>query len=198
LSSSQGLENIRAYFVPGQESSFMSVSDSHFVGFGRRGVLTGVLGSAGVLVLGCAPRRTPAAEQAAVGPSAQTPPRAAMTVHKDRFCGCCERWAEIAERAGHAVRIVEEADMMAVKRRLGVPDAVVSCHTTEVAGFVLEGHVPLKAVELILRAPPHGLRGIAVPGMPAGLPGMEMPDGHRDPFDVIAILDDGRTTVLQF
>ena len=120
-----------------------------------------------------------------------------MIVHKDPNCGCCQSWADIAQRAGYPVSIVDETDMAAVKARLRVPAPLASCHTTEVSGLTVEGHVPLQAVERMLRQPQQGLLGIAVPGMPAGSPGMELPNGRRDEFQVIAFFEAGRTSVWE-
>ena len=122
--------------------------------------------------------------------------RPAMIVHKDPNCGCCKSWAEIAHKAGYPVRLADEADMAAVKTRLGVPAELASCHTTEVGGLLVEGHVPLDVVDRVLRQPVPGLRGLAVPGMPAGSPGMEMPDGRRDAYQVVGFFADGRMDVL--
>lgn len=130
------------------------------------------------------------------GGVAPAAPLASMVVHKDANCGCCQSWADIAERAGYAVQVVNEADMSAVKARLGVPESLASCHTTHVNGLVVEGHVPLQALERILRERPEGLQGIAVPGMPAGSPGMELPDGTLQSYQVIAFFRDGRTSVV--
>jgi hypothetical protein len=126
-----------------------------------------------------------------------TPPeRLAMTVYRDPSCGCCESWAALARKAGHAVTVMDDPDMEAVKQRLGVPEQLASCHTTVVGGFILEGHVPLADVGRLLRERPSGVKGIAVPGMPRGSPGMEMPDGTKDPYQVIAFSADGQTSVF--
>jgi hypothetical protein len=109
-----------------------------------------------------------------------------MTVFRDPSCGCCEAWAEIARKAGYRVDLRDDQDMTAVKGRLGVPEQLASCHTAEVGGMVIEGHVPIEEVARLLREKPAGVRGIAVPGMPAGSPGMEVPDGTKQPFQVMA------------
>ncbi|GAM98982.1 copG protein [alpha proteobacterium U9-1i] len=86
----------------------------------------------------------------------------------------------------------DERDMPAVKQRLRVPSDLVSCHTAEVAGFVIEGHVPAEDVLRLLRDRPHGVIGLAVPGMPLGSPGMEQDGGDaRQAFDVLAFRSDG-------
>ena len=120
-----------------------------------------------------------------------------MAVHRDPSCGCCEQWAALASRAGFDATVIDEPDMQAVKRRLGVPESLASCHTATAGGYVFEGHVPLGDVERLLRERPSGIRGIAVPGMPAGSPGMETPDGRREAFDVIAFDGSGRTSIFQ-
>lgn len=96
----------------------------------------------------------------------------AMTVHRDPSCGCCEEWVAHIRAAGIDAKIVNEADMSAVKARLRVPDALISCHTAEIGGYVIEGHVPAKAVLQLLRDRPDAF-GLSAPGMPAGSPGME-------------------------
>ena len=119
-----------------------------------------------------------------------------MIVYRDPSCGCCEAWAQLARQAGFGARVIDEPDMPAIKRRLGVPEALASCHTAVVDDFVLEGHVPFAQIERLLRTRPPGVKGIGVPGMPAGSPGMEMPDGRRDEFDVLAFDGAGRTFVF--
>jgi hypothetical protein len=124
------------------------------------------------------------------------PQLAAMTVYRDPSCGCCEAWAEIARNAGYDVTVIDHPDMAGIKRQHGVPEELASCHTTLAGGYAIEGHVPLAAVARLLKERPGGLRGIAVPGMPRGSPGMEMPDGSKDPFQVIAFDAAGRTSVF--
>lgn len=161
----------------------------------RRSMLVGSCAFAGLLVVGCSSERADEAEQPIAREKTAAGSRPTMILHKDPNCGCCQSWADIAQNAGFPVQVVNEADMTAVKARLGVPQQLASCHTTEVAGLTVEGHVPIDVVEGMLRERPQGLRGIAVPGMPAGSPGMEMPDGRTEPFQVIAFFEDGRTSV---
>lgn len=116
-----------------------------------------------------------------------------MLVYRDPSCGCCEAWAELAKQRGFTVKVVDHPDMPALKRTNGVPDQLASCHTAIIGGYVVEGHVPFEAVERLLASKPADLIGIAVPGMPRGSPGMEMPDGSRDDFQVIAFAKDGGT-----
>lgn len=111
---------------------------------------------------------------------------AVMVLHHAPGCGCCLGWAAHARRAGFRVTVRESADLAAVKRRLGVPNSLSSCHTVEVGGYVVEGHVPLADVARLLRERPAGVRGIAVPGMPVGSPGMEVPGGERQAFETLS------------
>jgi hypothetical protein len=110
----------------------------------------------------------------------------AMIMHRDPGCGCCLGWVRHARNAGFQVSVREQPDMTSLKRRLGVPARLASCHTVEVGGFVVEGHVPLADVTRLLRERPRGVRGIAVPGMPIGSPGMEAPGGERQAFETLA------------
>lgn len=111
--------------------------------------------------------------------------RPLVVVHKDPSCGCCGAWADHIGAAGYPTRIVEDARINAVKARLGVPQPLWSCHTAEVEGFVLEGHVPAAALARLLAERP-AVRGLAVPGMPVGSPGMEVPGSDPDTYDVMA------------
>ncbi|MBL8566247.1 MAG: DUF411 domain-containing protein [Hyphomicrobiaceae bacterium] len=107
--------------------------------------------------------------------------RLLVVVHKDPNCGCCTAWARHLERAGFGVTMVETPAVEAVKRRLGVPGNLASCHTAELEGYVLEGHVPLHAIERLLVERPEA-KGLAVPGMPSGSPGME--GGTSEAYEV--------------
>ena len=108
-----------------------------------------------------------------------------IIMHRNPGCGCCLKWAERAREAGFEVIIDESQDVMAVKRKFGVPENLVSCHTSVVGGYAIEGHVPLKHVKKLLATKPK-VRGIAVPGMPLGAPGMEVPGYAGDAFEVFA------------
>ncbi|MDZ4369655.1 MAG: DUF411 domain-containing protein [Afipia sp.] len=119
-----------------------------------------------------------------------------MLVYRDPECGCCEAWADIARKAGYKVTVENSADMAAVKERYGVPPDLASCHTAIVAGYAIEGHVPMLHVAKLLRDKPRNFRGIAVPGMPRGSPGMEMPDGSQDAFDVMAFDMQGKASIF--
>jgi len=101
----------------------------------------------------------------------------AITVYKDPNCGCCTAWIEHLREAGYKVKAVDSDDMAAVKKRLGVPREMESCHTgvVDASGQVVEGHVPASVLAKLLARP--SVKGVAVPGMPVNSPGMGKMDG---------------------
>lgn len=112
---------------------------------------------------------------------------ATVTVYRDPGCGCCVKWAERAKRElKREVRIVNTGDRAAVAARHGVPRELASCHTTIIDGMAFEGHVPIADVRRALASKPKGVRGLAVPGMPIGSPGMEVPGVKAQAYAVIA------------
>ncbi|MGV6482797.1 DUF411 domain-containing protein [Stenotrophomonas indicatrix] len=113
-------------------------------------------------------------------------------VHKTASCGCCGVWADHLKAAGFPVEIRDTDDMHPVKQRLGVPAGKASCHTAEIGGYVVEGHIPASDIKRLLKERPTA-RGLVLPGMPAGSPGMEMPDGYVQPYTVELVLADGST-----
>jgi hypothetical protein len=119
---------------------------------------------------------------------------ATMTVYKSPSCGCCGKWVEHVEKHGFTVKVIPTADMMALKTKLGVPDAAMSCHTTRVGNYIVEGHVPAADIKRLLATKPKA-RGIAVAGMPMGSPGMEH-GNHRQPYNTLLIKQDGTTSVF--
>jgi hypothetical protein len=119
---------------------------------------------------------------------------AEVTVYKDPYCGCCNKWVEHLKAAGFAVTAHDAEDMSRIKTEAGVPAALESCHTAKVGGYVIEGHVPADDIKRLLAERPDAV-GLAVPGMPIGSPGMEQGD-TREPYDVILFRKDGTTTVF--
>ncbi|MDX6752617.1 DUF411 domain-containing protein [Geminicoccaceae bacterium 1502E] len=109
--------------------------------------------------------------------------RPLVTVWKDPWCGCCTAWAEHLEAAGFPVRLIESSDVAGRRALLGVPAGLAGCHTAEVAGYAVEGHVPAEAVDKLLAERP-AVAGLAVPGMPIGSPGM--PSDQPQTYDVLA------------
>ena len=118
-----------------------------------------------------------------------------MTVQRDPGCGCCLNWVAHLQKAGFKVLVTESPVMDAVKDQKGVPKTARSCHTGVVDGYVIEGHVPAADIQRLLKERP-AVVGLAVPGMPAGSPGMEMSNGSKQPYDVLAFDKAGKTTVF--
>lgn len=123
-----------------------------------------------------------------------TPNAVQVTVFKSPTCGCCREWVEHLRKHAFAVTSKDTSDVSGVKRTARVPEALHSCHTAFVNGYVVEGHVPAADIQRLLREKPK-VAGIAVPGMPAGSPGMEM-GSRKDPYDVVAFKRDGSTSVF--
>ena len=118
-----------------------------------------------------------------------------IVVYKSPSCGCCSGWVKHLEQNGFSVETKNSDDMDAVKRRLGVPESMGSCHTGLLGGYVVEGHVPAADLRRLLQEKP-AVHGIAAPGMPVGSPGMEVPDTKPDPYDVVTFTKDGRSQVF--
>ena len=118
-----------------------------------------------------------------------------MIVNKSPTCGCCELWVDHMEKAGFKVEINDTDDMGPIKERVGVPYGKGSCHTAEVGGYFIEGHVPAEDIKRLLAERPDA-KGLAVPGMPAGSPGMELPDGRTQPYTVELVARDGTTSAF--
>lgn len=128
-----------------------------------------------------------------VGTSLSAPAYAAeITVYKSPWCGCCSKWADRLQAKGHTVTTKNMENLDAIKKLAGVPEDLQSCHTAMVDGYVVEGHVPAKDIERLLGERPKA-KGLAVPGMPVGSPGME--GGESERFDVMLFSTDGSTSV---
>ncbi|NWG45465.1 MAG: DUF411 domain-containing protein [Alphaproteobacteria bacterium] len=129
--------------------------------------------------------------------AAEAPARLRLTVNRDPNCGCCSAWAAILEETGRFdVEIIDRADLTEMKAELGIPADLASCHTAVVEGYLVEGHVPAADIERLLELRPEKIRGIAVPGMPIGSPGMEMEGRGQDAFEVIAFADEDSRSVF--
>lgn len=109
---------------------------------------------------------------------------AEIVVYKRASCGCCNKWIDHLERAGFAVEARDRNDLAPIKAASGVPQHLQSCHTARVGDYVIEGHVPADLVQRLLVEKPD-IRGLAVPGMPMGSPGMEGP--YKEAYKVLAI-----------
>lgn len=147
------------------------------------------------------PPATPAASSPAASepaPAMTPAPAGALPqviVHKSASCGCCTLWVEHMQKAGFTVEVRENDNLNPIKERLGVPLGKESCHTAEVGGYFVEGHIPADDVKRLLADKPDA-KGLVVPGMPLGSPGMEAPDGRTQPYAVELVGWDGRTTVF--
>jgi hypothetical protein len=117
-----------------------------------------------------------------------------VLVHKDPNCGCCGAWAKHLEAAGFAVTIKETSDRSKIRHHLGIPADLGACHTAEIGGYAVEGHVPATAIRRLIEERPDAA-GIAVAGMPAGSPGM---GGKPERYSVVLFGPGGRRTYMQF
>ncbi|OGB32425.1 MAG: metal-binding protein [Burkholderiales bacterium RIFCSPLOWO2_12_FULL_61_40] len=120
-----------------------------------------------------------------------------VEVWKDPSCGCCKDWVAIMEQAGFSVKVFETGNN-AMRAQLGIPVELGSCHTARIAGYAIEGHVPVREIRRLLREKPKAV-GLAVPGMVVGSPGMDGPvyKGRKDPYAVLLIQSNGKTSVYQ-
>ena len=116
----------------------------------------------------------------------------AIKVYKSPYCGCCGAWTKILARSGYEPEVFNTNDLTPIKRLAGVPVNLESCHTAFINGYVVEGHVPVAAIEKMMAERPD-IVGIGVPGMPIGSPGMPGPD--PEPFSVIEFAADGRQAI---
>ncbi|MBK8247581.1 MAG: DUF411 domain-containing protein [Gemmatimonadetes bacterium] len=138
-----------------------------------------------------------AAGRPAAGPTAETVAAPIMQVYKSATCGCCKSWVEKMKAAGFEVRVtdLDESALQEVKAKRGVGENLQSCHTAVVNGYVVEGHVPAADIHRMLKEKP-AIAGIAAPGMPRGSPGMEVPGGAKDPYQVLTFTRSGKTSVF--
>jgi hypothetical protein len=143
-----------------------------------------LIGVAGALVL----------SSALFGQQPAKPKPIPISVYKSPACGCCSLWVDYMRKNGFDAKVQNVDNIGALKLKLGVREEFASCHTTEVGGYIVEGHVPVEAVQRMLKERPK-IAGIAVPGMPMGSPGMEVPSGQKDSYNILAFTSDGKTTV---
>src|SRR5262245_56804267 len=128
--------------------------------------------------------------------NAQRPAAPTMEVYKSPTCGCCSKWVEHVKAAGFTVKVTELDDpaLNALKTKNGVPRTAQSCHTGLVGGYVIEGHVPAAEISRLLKEKP-AIQGIAVGGMPAGSPGMEVSGTAPQPYNVVTFDKQGAVKV---
>jgi hypothetical protein len=134
--------------------------------------------------LAAAPFALAAARLYAAGP--------AVEVYKTPTCGCCGNWVQHLKTNGLQVTVNEVPDTAPVRRQYGVPEKLQSCHTAVVGGYSIEGHVPAADIQRLLKEKPKA-GGLAAPGMPAGSPGMDVPNSPA--WDVLLFDAAGNTTV---
>jgi hypothetical protein len=120
-----------------------------------------------------------------------------VEVWKSPTCGCCKDWIRHMEDNGFRVK-ANDSGNTAARARLRVAEKFGSCHTAQVGGYALEGHVPAAEVHRLLKEKPAAV-GLAVPGMPIGSPGMDGPEygGRKDPYDVLLIQANGSAAVYR-
>ncbi len=148
-----------------------------------RRTMVGLIGGAAALPL------LPGAAQAAAPTG--------YVMWRDAGCGCCLEWAKRIEAAfGRKLPVVDAPDMAAVKKAGGVPAGLQSCHTALIQGVVVEGHVPPEDIKRLVASGRKGVKGLAVPGMPAGSPGMDVGHDHRQRYQVMAFDSAGRHSVF--
>ena len=134
----------------------------------------------------------PAATAPGSGAPASTAPGPVVTVYKTPTCGCCTKWVDHLKEHGFAVEVMDMPDLSMVKQKYMIGDALQSCHTAVVGDYAIEGHVPADLIQKLLKEKP-AVAGLAVPGMPAGSPGME--SAFKEKYDVLTFDRAGRTTV---
>jgi hypothetical protein len=117
-----------------------------------------------------------------------------VEVYKSATCGCCEEWIKHLRANGFTVNPHDVPNPAGYRAKFGIPDQLGSCHSAMVQGYALEGHVPASDIKRLLAMKPKA-KGLAVPGMPSGSPGMEAP--QRDAYDVVLVQDGGKTTVYK-
>jgi hypothetical protein len=117
-----------------------------------------------------------------------------VDVYKSATCGCCKEWIKHLEKNGFTVRAHEVDNPSDYREKFGIPQRFGSCHTGVVQGYALEGHVPAADIQRLLKQKPKA-KGLAVPAMPMGSPGMEGP--RQDPYDVYLVKQDGNATIYK-
>jgi hypothetical protein len=117
-----------------------------------------------------------------------------VEVYKSPTCGCCEEWIKHLRANGFTVQAHDVPDTAKYRAKFGMPDQLGSCHSATVQGYALEGHVPAPDIKRLLATRPKA-KGLAVPGMPSGSPGMDAP--RHDAYDVVLVQESGKATVYK-
>ena len=152
--------------------------------------VTAGLGAAGVIAFRFLPAPEDGIAASASAASPASPPL--IQVHKSPTCGCCGSWVTHLREHGFRVEVFEDDNLEPIKTRLGVPFAKGSCHTGEVEGYLIEGHVPASDIQRLLAERPQA-KGLVLPGMPIGSPGMEIEGTPAQPYTVELVKPDGPT-----
>lgn len=127
-------------------------------------------------------------------PLAASAAQPVIEVYKTEYCGCCKEWIKHLEANGFTVKAKDVANPGDYREKFGIPAQYASCHTGHVGGYAVEGHVPASDIKRLLAEKPKA-RGLAVPGMPMGSPGME--GSRKDAYDVLLVKDGGKSSVYQ-
>ena len=127
-------------------------------------------------------------------PLAASAAQPVIEVYKTEYCGCCKEWIKHLEANGFQVKAQNVANPSDFREKFGIPAEYSSCHTGRVGGYAVEGHVPAGDIKRLLAEKPKA-RGLAVPGMPMGSPGME--GARKDPYEVLLVKDGGKTSVYK-
>ena len=128
----------------------------------------------------------------AIGAARAEMPDALM--YKNPQCGCCEEYARYLRRNGFKVTVKETHNMSLISRQNGVPEKLAGCHTMLIGGYVVEGHVPVGAINKLLKERPN-IKGISLPGMPDGSPGMT--GVKTEPFTIYEISDEAKVFAVE-
>ena len=116
-----------------------------------------------------------------------------IDIYKSPTCSCCGKWIEHVQKAGFTVQVHESGNLPASRRAAGMPDKFASCHTATVNGYALEGHVPAADIQRLLKEKPKAV-GLAVPSMPTGAPGMDVP--NSPPYQTLLVQADASSSVF--
>lgn len=119
-----------------------------------------------------------------------------IEVYKSETCGCCTQWVDHLRASGFKVKVQNVQNTAPYRTKMGVPPSLGSCHTGTIGGYALEGHVPAADIKRLLAEKPKA-KGLAVPGMPMGSPGMEVAGEPADAYDVLLFQADGKSTVYR-
>jgi hypothetical protein len=119
-----------------------------------------------------------------------------VVMYQNPSCGCCGEWVKHMQANGFEVEVHKhDVNVNDIKRKENITPEIASCHTAYIDGYLVEGHVPARDIKRLLAERPTNIRGLAVPGMITGSPGMEQPGGHADPYDVLAFDATNKTSV---